>query len=85
VSFAAITLCVASQRVLIFLHVKCDFLRLIWRNSAFVLSFASNSGKTASEMQEMLKTAFGDNAMGRTQTSGWFCWFKYGETSVKDC
>jgi hypothetical protein len=31
----------------------------------------------------MLKTAFGDNARGKTQTSEWFCWFKRGETSVE--
>jgi len=32
----------------------------------------------------MLKTAFGDNAMGRTQTFEWFSRFKRGETSVED-
>jgi hypothetical protein len=32
----------------------------------------------------MLKTAFGDNAMKRTQTFEWFCRFKRGETSVED-
>jgi hypothetical protein len=32
----------------------------------------------------MLKTAFGDNAMGRTQTFEWFSQFKRGETSVED-
>jgi hypothetical protein len=31
----------------------------------------------------MLKTAFGDNAMGRTQTSEWFSQFKCGETSIE--
>jgi transposase len=41
-------------------------------------------GKTASEKHEMLKTAFDDNAMGRTQTFDWFSRFKRGETSVAD-
>jgi hypothetical protein len=35
-------------------------------------------GKTASETHEMLKTAFSDNARGRTQTTEWFSRFKRG-------
>jgi hypothetical protein len=35
--------------------------------------------KTASETHEMLKTAFGDNAMGG------FSHFKCGETSAENC
>jgi hypothetical protein len=31
----------------------------------------------------VLKTAFGDNSMGRTQMSDWFSRFKRGETSVQ--
>jgi hypothetical protein len=31
----------------------------------------------------MIKTTFGDNAMGRTQTFEWFSRFKRGETSVE--
>jgi hypothetical protein len=34
-------------------------------------------------MHEMLKTSFGDNAMGRKQIFDWFSQFKNGETSVK--
>jgi hypothetical protein len=40
-------------------------------------------GKTATETHEMLKTAFGDNVMGRTQILQWFSRFKRGETSVE--
>jgi hypothetical protein len=36
------------------------------------VKFCFKFGKTASETHEMLKTAFGDNAMGRIQTSKWF-------------
>jgi hypothetical protein len=36
-------------------------------------------------MHEMLKTAFGDNDMGRTQTLEWFPSFKCGIASVEDC
>jgi hypothetical protein len=32
----------------------------------------------------MLKAAFGNNALGRTQTSEWFSRFKRGEISVED-
>jgi transposase len=32
----------------------------------------------------MLKTTFGDNAMGKAQTFEWFSRFKRGETSVED-
>jgi hypothetical protein len=39
-------------------------------------------GKTASETHEILKTAFGDNAMGRTQSFEWFSRFKRG-TNIK--
>jgi len=31
------------------------------------MKFVSNSVKTAMEIHDMLKIAFGDNAMGRTQ------------------
>jgi hypothetical protein len=36
-------------------------------------------------MQELLKTAFGDTAKGRTQTFEWFSQSKRGGTSVEDC
>jgi hypothetical protein len=32
----------------------------------------------------MLKTAFGNNAMGRTQISEWFSQLKYAETLAED-
>jgi hypothetical protein len=39
--------------------------------------------RTALEMYEMLKTAFGDNVMGGTQTFEWFSGFKHGELRPK--
>jgi hypothetical protein len=42
------------------------------------MKFCFALGRTASETHEMLKTAFGDNAMGRTQTFEWFSRFKRG-------
>ena len=41
-------------------------------------------GKAATECYEMLKTAFGKQAMGRSQTFQWFSWFKAGRTSIDD-
>jgi hypothetical protein len=37
-----------------------------------LLEICFKLGKTASETREMLKTALGDNAVGRTQTFEWF-------------
>jgi hypothetical protein len=42
------------------------------------VKFCFRLWKTASEKHEMLKTAFGDDAMGRTQTFEWFSRFKRG-------
>jgi hypothetical protein len=41
------------------------------------VKFCFRPEKTASKRHEMLKTAFGDNAMGRTQTFEWFSRFKH--------
>jgi hypothetical protein len=59
VSFSAITLCIASQRVFIVVSVKCDP-----RFSADLKEqrFCFKLGKTASKMHEIFETAFGDNA-----------------------
>jgi hypothetical protein len=90
VSFAAITLCVVSKRVF-GVRVKCDPRFSVISEMAdskeqrICVKFCFELGKTASETHRMLKTAFGDNAMGRTQTFEWFSRFKHGETSVEDC
>jgi hypothetical protein len=73
--FFAITLCVASQPVFIVVRVKCDPRFSVTSEMAdlkeqrICVKFCFKLGKTASEMHEMLKTAFAYNAMGRTQTS----------------
>jgi hypothetical protein len=41
-------------------------------------------GKMALETHRMLKEAFGDNALGQTQTYEWFKRFKNGWMSVDD-
>jgi hypothetical protein len=48
------------------------------------VKFCFKLGKTASETHEVLETAFGDNAMGRTQNFECFSRFKLGEISVED-
>jgi hypothetical protein len=54
------------------------------KEQCICVKFCFRLGKTASETHEMLKTAFGDNAKGRTQTFDWFSRFKRVETSVED-
>jgi len=48
------------------------------------IKFCFKLGKTATECYEMLKTAFGEQAMGRSQTFQWFSQFKAGRTSIDD-
>jgi hypothetical protein len=48
------------------------------------VKFCFRLGRTSSETHEMLKTAFGDNSMGRTQTFEWFCRFKHRKASIED-
>jgi hypothetical protein len=48
------------------------------------VKFCFRLGKTASEKHEMLKTAFGDNSMRRTQTFERLSRFKRGKNSVED-
>jgi hypothetical protein len=89
VSFATVTLCVASQRVFV-VHGIYDLRFSViskiahLKEQCICVKFCFKLGKTASEMHEMLKAAFGDNAMGRTQTFEWYFRFKRGETSVED-
>jgi hypothetical protein len=70
VSFAAITPCVASQRVFIVVRVKCDLRFSVISEMAdlkeqrICVNFCFKLWKSASETHETLKTAFGDNAMG---------------------
>jgi hypothetical protein len=88
--FCSQTFCVASQRVFIVVFVKCDLRFSViseiadLKEQGICVKFCFKLGKTASETHEMLKTAFGGNAMGRTQTFEWFSRFKRGETSVED-
>jgi len=48
------------------------------------IKFCFKSWKTATECYEMLKTAFGKQAMGHSQTFQWFSQFKAGRTSIDD-
>jgi hypothetical protein len=48
------------------------------KEQCICVKFCFKLGKTASETHEMLKIAFGDSAMGRTETFEWFSGFKRG-------
>jgi hypothetical protein len=65
VSFATITLCVASQRVFIVVRIMCDPRFSVISEMAdlkerrICVKFCLKFGNTASETHEMLKGAFG--------------------------
>jgi len=48
------------------------------------MKFCFKLGNASSETHRMLKEAFADNAVGRTQTYEWFKRFKNGWMSVDD-
>ena len=48
------------------------------------IKFCFKLGETATECYEMLKTAFGEQAMCRSQTFQWFSRFKADRTSIDD-
>jgi len=48
------------------------------------IKFCFKLGKTATECYEMLKTALGEQTMGRSQTFQWFSQFKAGRTLTDD-
>ena len=48
------------------------------------IKFCFNLWKTAIEYYEMLKTAFGEQVMGRSPTYQWFSRFKAGRISTDD-
>ena len=55
-----------------------------FREQSACIKFHFKLGKTATEYYEMLKTAFGEQAMGRSQTFQSFSRFKTGRTSTDD-
>ena len=68
---------------------RCNVLSAIiemadFREQRACIKFCFKFGKTATECYEMLKTAFGEQAMGRSQTFQWFSRFKAGRTSTDD-
>jgi len=55
-----------------------------FREERACIKFCFKLGKTATECYELWKTAFGEQAMGRSQTFQWFARFKAGRTSTDD-
>jgi len=55
-----------------------------FREQRTCIKFCFELGKTATECYEMLKTAFGEQAMGRSQTFQWVSRFNAGRTSTDD-
>jgi hypothetical protein len=48
------------------------------------IKFCLKLGKSAAKTHQMIKQAFGDDALGQTQNYDWFNRFKNGRTSVDD-
>jgi hypothetical protein len=48
------------------------------------IKFRLKLGEVAAETHQMLKEAFGDNALGQMQTYEWFKLLKNGQMSVDD-
>jgi len=68
---------------------RCNVLSAIIKMANFrehraCINFCLKLGKTATECYEMLKTTFGEQAMGRSQTFRWVSRFKAGRTSIDD-
>ena len=64
---------------------RCNILSAIiemadFREQRACIKFCFKLGKTATECYEMLKTAFGKQAMGRSETFQWFSRFKAART-----
>ena len=55
-----------------------------FREQRACIKFCFRLGKTATGCYEMLKTAFGEQATGHSQTFQWFSRFKAGRTSTDD-
>jgi len=55
-----------------------------FREQGVCIKFCFKLGKTATECYEMLNTAFGEQAMGRSQTFQWYSRFKAGRTLIDD-
>jgi hypothetical protein len=53
-----------------------------FREQRACIEFCFKLGKNATECYEMLKRAFGEQAMGRSQTFQWFSRFKASRTSI---
>ena len=62
----------------------CDYRDAGFREQRVCITFCFKLGKTATECYEMLKTAFGEQAKGCSQTFQWFSRFKAGRTSTDD-
>ncbi|KAJ8728590.1 hypothetical protein PYW07_006286 [Mythimna separata] len=54
------------------------------REQRAAVKFCFLLGKTGTETLEMLKTAYKDDAIGKTQVFEWFSRFKNGEMSIDD-
>jgi hypothetical protein len=67
------------------LSAVCDFPIINLKEHSISVMCCSQLKKIASEMHKMFKTAFGDNATGRTQILSGFSKFTHGKLLDEDC
>ena len=56
----------------------------VFHEQRICMKFCVKTGKSVTETFEMLKIAFREESIGRTQTYEWYKHFKEGRTSVDD-
>ena len=81
-------MCIVCDATLTFIK-RCNVLSAIIEMADLCeqhtcIKFCLKLGKTTTECYEMLKTAFGEQAMGSSQTFQRFSRFKAGKTSNED-
>ena len=86
-SFAAITLCVASQQLFIFVHLEYNlqFSNGWYEGTTHLHEVLLQTWETCIVNTWKITTVFSDNSSGRTQTFEWFSQFKHSEALVEDC
>jgi len=64
-------------------YVIAIFTMCVSTEQRICIKFCFKIGKTATETYQLLRQAYGEDAMGRTQVFDWFRRFKEGTTSVE--
>jgi hypothetical protein len=64
--------------------LSCHIKNGVGKEQRICIKFCIEVGKTAAETHNMLREAYGDDALNQTTTYEWFKSFKNGRTSTDD-